>query len=427
MKITLNASTSGKIPYQLVSMAAILRDYIDPEYANQEHRYLTGIADYLYNATISRNPGKESENLLPEYKAVYDKYGRDYFEKVLDDMYAIDGQLTGEGKERELFEDYMDRLQGITASKKIKASKERSFDYMLLDRLRSDCDYVLNTYDRPEAPGDIPKSERELAEKFLWAGNVKDQIAKMREIYDRLQEKPEWLTREDIDEYARRFKEAQIGKGRRSNVASSKKMHRKIKATEDFSYNQHLVKIAGKDKRYVLDNLNSTHKTLGRFGEPGDPGYYVSEFEDAYGGYLWASDKGMKILEDSDVDYEEVKPAVEGSTKIKASYADDLDAVDGGSDEYDPGNIYEVAVKLLPAEDIAHHYSDLYIRKTPESTAMLKKMRYRNSGLLTTFRSQIDGDIWYELPFCYGFERARQEQQKANADMADFLKNRYNK
>ncbi len=417
MKITLNASTSGKIPYQLVSMAAILRDYIDPEYANQEHRYLTGIADYLYNATISRNPDKESENLLPEYKAVYDKYGRDYFEKVLDDMYAIDGQLTGKGKERELFEDYMDRLQGITASKRIRASRNpQQFDYMLLDRLRSDCDYVLNEYDHP-FDGTVPAGPHKLAEHQLWAKNSTDQIAKMRELYDGLQEKPEWLSSEDIDEYERRFKA----------IKSSKKMRRKIKATEDFSYNQHLVKIAGKDKRYVLDNLNSTHKTLGRFGEPGDPGYYVSEFEDASGGYLWASDKGMKILEDSDVDYEEVKPAVEGSTKIKASYADDLDAVDGGSDEYDPGNIYEVAVKLLPAEDIDHHYSDLYIRKTPESTAMLKKMRYRNSGLLTTFRSQIDGDIWYELPFCYGFERARQEQQKADADMADFLKNRYNK
>ena len=206
---------------------------------------------------------------------------------------------------------------------------------MLLDRLRSDCDYVLNTYDRPEAPGDIPKSERELAEKFLWANNTKDQIAKMREIYDRLQEKPEWLTREDIDEYERRFKEAQIGSGRRSKVSSSK--------------------------------------------------------------------------------------------KIKASYADDLDALDGGSDEYDPGNIYEIAVQTLPAEDIDHHYSDLYIRKTPESTAMLKKMRYRNSGLLTTFRSQIDGDIWYELPFCYGFERSRQEQAKADADMYDFLTKRNNK
>lgn len=40
------------IPYTLVSMAAILRDWYDLEetdYINVEHEYLTGVADYLYN------------------------------------------------------------------------------------------------------------------------------------------------------------------------------------------------------------------------------------------------------------------------------------------------------------------------------------------------------------------------------------------
>lgn len=70
--------------------------------------------------------------------------------------------------------------------------------------------------------------------------------------------------------------------------------------------------------------------------------------------------------------------------------------------DINPGNIYEYAVKLLPAEDIDHHESDLYIRKTPESTALINKMQYKNSGLLSTFRSNIEPhDIWYELPFCY--------------------------
>ena len=59
---------------------------------------------------------------------------------------------------------------------------------MLLDRLRADCDYFLGAGGR--------------SEKHLWAGSVYAQIKKMRELYDALSEKPEWLTAEAIDRYA---------------------------------------------------------------------------------------------------------------------------------------------------------------------------------------------------------------------------------
>ena len=59
--------------------------------------------------------------------------------------------------------------------------------YLLLSRLKADCDYFLGAGGR--------------AEKHLWAGNVSGQIAKMRELYAALPEKPEWLTMEDIDRY----------------------------------------------------------------------------------------------------------------------------------------------------------------------------------------------------------------------------------
>ena len=64
-------------------------------------------------------------------------------------------------------------------------------DYRLLDRLRSDCEYFLGAGSR--------------SEKHLWAGGVRAQIAKMRELYDTLPEKPEWLTKEAIDDYAERM------------------------------------------------------------------------------------------------------------------------------------------------------------------------------------------------------------------------------
>lgn len=73
-------------------------------------------------------------------------------------------------------------------SDELPAFVDHSGDYVLLDRLRADCDYFLGAGGR--------------SEKHLWAGNVHAQIKKMRELYDALAEKPEWLTAEAIDRYA---------------------------------------------------------------------------------------------------------------------------------------------------------------------------------------------------------------------------------
>jgi hypothetical protein len=65
--------------------------------------------------------------------------------------------------------------------------KDATFDYQLLSRLQQDCDYYLGHGNR--------------AKKHLWAGDEAEQIAKMREIYEGLSEKPEWLTLEQIAQY----------------------------------------------------------------------------------------------------------------------------------------------------------------------------------------------------------------------------------
>lgn len=70
-------------------------------------------------------------------------------------------------------------------------TRDYSGDYRLLDRLRTDCEYFLG--------------EGQRNEKHLWAGNVSAQIHKMRELYDALPEKPTWLTREQIEDYADRM------------------------------------------------------------------------------------------------------------------------------------------------------------------------------------------------------------------------------
>lgn len=68
-------------------------------------------------------------------------------------------------------------------------------------------------------------------------------------------------------------------------------------------------------------------------------------------------------------------------------------------DTISPGEIYDAAKAILPEKDIDHHQSDLYIRITPESKKLIEKLQPKT--LLSTFRDQIDGDFWYDLPFCY--------------------------
>lgn len=61
------------------------------------------------------------------------------------------------------------------------------FNYMLLSRLKQDCVYYLDNGRNA---------------KHLWARDEQAQIDKMRELYEAVPEKPEWLTREEIDNFA---------------------------------------------------------------------------------------------------------------------------------------------------------------------------------------------------------------------------------
>jgi len=75
----------------------------------------------------------------------------------------------------------------------LKNNNNQSFEYQLLNRLESDCKYFLNYGNRNI--------------KILWALNVNDQIEKMKELYNQLKIKPEWLTYEEILNYEKLMKE----------------------------------------------------------------------------------------------------------------------------------------------------------------------------------------------------------------------------
>jgi len=68
-------------------------------------------------------------------------------------------------------------------------SREESFRYQMLSRLKSDCDYYLGYGNRNH--------------KNLWSGDEREQIEIMKAIWNSfsLEEKPEWLTLEKIEKY----------------------------------------------------------------------------------------------------------------------------------------------------------------------------------------------------------------------------------
>ena len=63
----------------------------------------------------------------------------------------------------------------------------------MLDRLKTDCEYYLNNGNRNP--------------KHLWAGNEKEQIAKMKELWNSFPdgEKPEYISMEDIENYEKQM------------------------------------------------------------------------------------------------------------------------------------------------------------------------------------------------------------------------------
>ncbi len=85
----------------------------------------------------------------------------------------------------------IDFVRSLLAEQSIDKTQPFEDEYRLLSHLKSDCEYFLGTGAR--------------AEKHLWAGSVDEQIDKMRELYDLLPEKPEWLSKQDIDNYERQM------------------------------------------------------------------------------------------------------------------------------------------------------------------------------------------------------------------------------
>lgn len=108
-------------------------------------------------------------------------------EKRVSELILTDKYLSPNEMDKYVEKTLADKIK--TENKKnITKNKDYSFDYQLLDRLRSDCRYYLDGHRNPD---------------LLWAGSVEDQIKEMRKLYNSFpsDKKPQWITDEDINHF----------------------------------------------------------------------------------------------------------------------------------------------------------------------------------------------------------------------------------
>ena len=115
-------------------------------------------------------------------------------------------------------------------------------DYMMLDRLKEDCEYFLGYGNGTE--------------KYLWAHSVEDQIALMKEIYARLEQKPNWINMEDIEKYEKDMLAKKYGDKMEESIFSN--LNKNLnKALDEEELQPRIVQKDGKYYGYVKDGAGS--------------------------------------------------------------------------------------------------------------------------------------------------------------------------
>ena len=84
------------------------------------------------------------------------------------------------------------------------------------------------------------------------------------------------------------------------------------------------------------------------------------------------------------------------------------------SDENLTINDFMMELDNIPAEDIDHWETDLYLRKTPKTTELIKT-KLPKDFKVNTFIDDIDKVPWYEIPFAFPKQRNRRGTVKESS------------
>lgn len=192
------------IPEENICFAPIGADKTDFVKGNADISIL--IDDYNKNLEQWKGVAVKALNGINSHSEAFKSIDLYSVDKSTDEMVANADELLTEGRMPETIYDNVLYRAASRMSSAIKSEgnhildmvqdlhslKETyEFNYQLLGRLKSDCDYYLGMGNRnPDK---------------LWAKNEIDQITKMLEIYDSLPQKPEWLTKEQILDYSEKM------------------------------------------------------------------------------------------------------------------------------------------------------------------------------------------------------------------------------
>lgn len=61
------------------------------------------------------------------------------------------------------------------------------------------------------------------------------------------------------------------------------------------------------------------------------------------------------------------------------------------------GELVRELKKVLTKDELDRHETDLYAKVTPESKELVDRYEFKN--IVTTFKSALDGTLWYDIPF----------------------------
>lgn len=167
--------------------------------------------------TESNDDNYTNQDIRKAVKKVLDK-DRNVFTD--DSIYDVVEVLTGISDIDKMPKELLNRIRNIVEKDRYRKVKKedkndrKEFNYMLLDRLRNDCEYFLNYGNGYESN--------------LWAGDIDSQISKMKKLYNSFadDEKPEWITIEDINNYEKKMKELKTNKQKKTEGTAQKRIAR---------------------------------------------------------------------------------------------------------------------------------------------------------------------------------------------------------
>lgn len=178
-------------------------------------------------------------------------------------------------------------------------SRDDTFRYMMLDRLKTDCNYFLGNGNRNE--------------KHLWAGDVDKQIKLMKDLYNSFEEKPEWISMEDIENFEKQMKETNEALNEEGDLTWEQVEPQVKEAVEAYKKQYDYLFKDGSFELYVDYNDDLDESTIKEIFESDAP---KDAFYDIIGEWDW--------YDDAWEEYKEILKNLKLDEDIKEGFRDEI-------------------------------------------------------------------------------------------------------